>query len=295
MREADNGLIISENNAPKGGKVNKGTALILQSIVEELEEKNKTIERYAREAKIETALERVRSRTMAMHKSEELQLAANLLFTQIQSLGIPAWSCGYNIWEKGDKECTGWMSSEGLLQPSFKIPLRESQSFKRFVDSKDKGEIFYVEEIGGEALSAHYAFMLTLPDFAAIAEKHIKAGYSLPTFQINNVVNFKHGNLIFITSIPVPEAHDVFKRFAIVFEQTYTRFLDLQKAETQTREAQIEAALEKIRSKSLAMQHSDELEQVAASLFDRLVELGLSFDGVLIFLFDKEKEISTSG
>ena len=37
------------------------------------------------------------------------------------------------------------------------------------------------------------------------------------------------------------------------------------------------------------MHHSDELEQVVGSLFDRLVELGLSLDGALIFLFDKEK------
>src|SRR5262249_15684885 len=66
-------------------------------------------------------------------------------------------------------------------------------------------------------------------------------------------------------------------------------FLDLQRAEAQAREAQIEAALEKVRSRSLAMHHSEELEQVAVSLFDRLVELGLPIDGALIFLFDKVK------
>jgi hypothetical protein len=33
----------------------------------------------------------------------------------------------------------------------------------------------------------------------------------------------------------------VFRRFANRFEQAYTRFLDLQKAEAQAREAQIEA------------------------------------------------------
>ena len=45
-------------------------------------------------------------------------------------------------------------------------------------------------------------------------------------------------------------------RFAAVFEQTYTRFLDLQKAESQAREAQIEAALERVRSQSMGMQNS---------------------------------------
>jgi hypothetical protein len=51
----------------------------------------------------------------------------------------------------------------------------------------------------------------------------------------------------------VPEAHDIFKRFGKVFEQTYTRFLDLQKAEAQAREAKIEAALERVRSRSMSM------------------------------------------
>jgi hypothetical protein len=50
----------------------------------------------------------------------------------------------------------------------------------------------------------------------------------------------------------------IIRRFAFVFQQSYTRFLDLQKAEAQAREAQIEAALEKIRSRSLAMHKSND-------------------------------------
>ena len=46
-----------------------------------------------------------------------------------------------------------------------------------------------------------------------------------------------------------------------VFEQAYTRFLDLQKAEAQAREAQIEAALERVRSRSMSMQKSEELRK----------------------------------
>ena len=36
------------------------------------------------------------------------------------------------------------------------------------------------------------------------------------------------------------ELSQIFPRFAKVFEQTYTRFLDLQKAEAQAREAEIQ-------------------------------------------------------
>ena len=44
------------------------------------------------------------------------------------------------------------------------------------------------------------------------------------------------------------EENNTLMRFGKVFQQTYTRFLDLQKAEAQAREAQIEAALERVRS-----------------------------------------------
>ncbi|MBK7379014.1 MAG: hypothetical protein IPJ03_08415 [Ignavibacteriales bacterium] len=58
-------------------------------------------EAQAREAQIEAALERVRSRTMGMQKSDELKDAAILLFQQIKTLGVETGSCGFNIWEKG--------------------------------------------------------------------------------------------------------------------------------------------------------------------------------------------------
>src|SRR6056297_3365426 len=69
--------------------------------------------------------------------------------------------------------------------------------------------------------------------------------------------------------------HDIFKRFTSVFEQTYTRFLDLKRAEKQTREAQIENALEKVRSRSLAMQHPNELVEVAQLLREEMGALGV--------------------
>src|SRR6185312_14146576 len=65
-------------------------------------------------------------------------------------------------------------------------------------------------------------------------------------------------------------------RFGKVFQQTYTRFLDLQKAEAQVREAQIEAALERVRSRTMAMYKSSELADAAATVFHQLQSLGIS-------------------
>ncbi len=80
----------------------------------------------------------------------------------------------------------------------------------------------------------------------------------------------------------------ILKRFARVFEQTYTRFLDLQKAEAQAREAQIEAALERVRSSAMAMRMSEELNTIIAKVFSECVRLDMQLDRGVIMIFDPE-------
>src|SRR5213075_508256 len=113
----------------------------------------------------------------------------------------------------------------------------------------------------------------------------------LPETQIHHLANFSQGNLLFITLEPCPEFHDVFKRFRNVFEQTYTRFLDLQKAEAQAREAQIEAALERVRSRTMGMQKSHELLEAAALLYNELFKLGIPTLTSGYVLMDEEEKI----
>src|SRR4029079_5760208 len=76
-------------------------------------------EAQAREGQIQLALERVRARTMAMQRSDELPEAAKLLFQQVQSLGAPSWTAGYCIWDEDKKAITLSMSSiMGDIYPS---------------------------------------------------------------------------------------------------------------------------------------------------------------------------------
>ena len=232
-------------------------------------------EAQARESQIQLALERVRARTMAMQHSDELKDAAALLFQQAKSLGVPAYSCGYNIWGKNENEFTSWMSTQdgSDFNGVSNIPLTEDANFIRYVESKQKDESFFVLELRAERMQEHYQYLKTIPAFREWFDYAVKMGFDLPETQIHHLANFSHGNLLFITLDTCPEFHDVFKRFAAVFEQTYTRFLDLQRAEAQAQEAQIEASLEKVRSRSLAMHKSDELKEVVSILFEKLKEL----------------------
>ena len=80
---------------------------------------------------------------------------------------------------------------------------------------------------------------------------------------------------------------DVVKRFAKVFEQTYTRFLDLQNAEAQAREAEIELGLERVRARAMAMQKSDELAELVDTVFKELTKLDFALTWCIINIMDE--------
>ncbi|MCW3120027.1 MAG: hypothetical protein JWM28_4109 [Chitinophagaceae bacterium] len=231
-------------------------------------------EAQAREAKIEAALEKVRSRTMAMQRSEELGEVATLLFKQVGELGIKAWSTGFNIWKEGNTSYIDWMSSPlgGFLEP-YTLDLTTHSVFKEISEARKRGEDFFVSDIEGEQLVETYELLSSYGDKEQF-KKILESGFQFPTRQINHYVFGAQVSLLFITYKPCPEAWDVFKRFGKVFEQTYTRFLDLKRAEAQARESQIETALERVRSRSMAMQKSDELRDVIQVIYEQLVQLG---------------------
>ena len=249
-------------------------------------------ETQVREAEIELALERVRARTMAMQHSDELLDAATLLFQQIEFLGAPTWNCSFNIWDKDRKHATAWNGTkEGFGRP-FKSNSSESV-YLDFYKGGQNGEKLFIKEIGGKVLENHYKYMSTVPGVSETLAELKAAGVQLPTFQIFYIAYFAQGYLMFITYEPVPEFQEIFKRFAKVFEQTYTRFLDLQKAEAQAREAKIEAAVERVRAEAMAMHSTSDFEIVVKQLLQQIQHLNLEgFTGAQIILID-EKEFLT--
>ncbi|HRF25398.1 MAG TPA: hypothetical protein PLR98_14590, partial [Chitinophagaceae bacterium] len=91
------------------------------------------------------------------------------------------------------------------------------------------------------------------------------------------------------------EENNILIRFGNVFQQTYTRFLDLQKAEAQARDAQIEAALERVRAKAMAMHSTNELKEVVHELRKQMGLLGQKrLETCVIHLHDESEEFIQS-
>ncbi|MCA1802150.1 MAG: nuclear transport factor 2 family protein, partial [Rhodothermaceae bacterium] len=196
----------------------------------------KAAEHQHREAQIELALERVRARTMAMQHSDELADASRVLDEQVRALGIETWGCAFHIYADNADGDYEWFSSANGNLPFYKTP--REKFFLSFYEKGQRGETFHIEEFAGEDCKAHYDFLKTLPVAGDALKALEESGIPLPDYQIDHIAFFSHGYILFITYKPVPEAHEIFRRFARVFEQTYTRFIALQKLEAQALRAE---------------------------------------------------------
>ena len=91
------------------------------------------------------------------------------------------------------------------------------------------------------------------------------------------------------TGIPYAEdGNAILIRFGKVFQQTYTRFLDLQKAEEQAHEAEVQLALERVRARSLAMHQTNELMEVVNEVAQQLMKMKIDIDGGIFIVINEE-------
>ncbi len=229
----------------------------------------------AREAQIEAALERVRSRTMGMQKSEELKDVIRVVYEQFVHLKINVDHAGFVVdyTPKGDWHF--WIADEHDIPSKITHPYFESVWANQFNEAKEKGADFFATNLNFEEKNKFYNELLTYVPGLPEASKDFYL--SCPALAATTVL-FDNVSLYIENFSGIPytdEENKILMRFGKVFQQTYTRFLDLQKAEAQARESQIEASLERLRAKSMSMQQSDELHEVLTVLCEQFDILGI--------------------
>jgi hypothetical protein len=249
---------------------------------------------------------------MAMHVSKELKEVAkemrNQFTTRYQKNWKPApfiygishptqleaWAALRNPDNTGDiieSETRFDIKGIRILEESFQNYLAGKRDYVIISDAVRAKEFFKaIKKIDPKAY-----------DFLAKRTKNVKADGITAYWSVSD---FRGGSLVMVTINPPDEnSRTLLQRFAIVFG-LYQRFRDLQKAEAQAREAQIEAALEKVRSRTLAMQRSDELAETSAVLFQQLILLGIKPNRLYIAIMKdalpnessgRKKEMQNSG
>ncbi len=247
-------------------------------------------EAQAREAQIEVSLERVRSASMAMHSSDELQKVIRILTDQLTVLGFEFHSANF-ITNASMPDWEIWISSPGSnMPPKLFVPYFNHRLFNERNDAVTSGKDMLTAVLSAEEKNSFLNYFFEHSISKNTDEDRMKWVLNQPGMALTTVVtkSFSLSVINYYGKLYTESENEVIKRLAQVFEQSYTRFLDLQKAEAQARAAQIQLALERVRAKTMAMQNSDELGEVVAILFEELVKLDLILARCIIWIFEHD-------
>ena len=248
-------------------------------------------EAQTRESKIEAALERVRAKVMAMTSSKDLNDTSLVFGEQLKKLGID-WQFSY-FWlvDEAKGENTFW-----ITWPDYRTSLSvytTEEAEKYFNDcllSWRAGVKIHDNYVPPEAVKDWLDTYHRIAMDAGGRATEVMVPQTFPNGVYYYDAMMKYGSFgICVTGPATDEEKNIQCRFAIEFERAYTRFLDLQKAEAQAREAQIELGLERVRARAMAMQRSDELDALIGSVFTELTKLDVSLTRCIIMIYDGDR------
>jgi signal transduction histidine kinase len=233
-------------------------------------------EAQAREAEIEAALERVRSRATAMRSSDELQQIIKVVHDHITDIGIHTDHAGFILdYKNRDDMHIVLVDDQNEVPSEVFVPYFDCAHWNSFRDAISKGENHFTNDLDFDEKNRFYEQLLELlPGMPDETREFLLTcpGLSLATVLLDNVGLYIEN----FSARPYTEEETLtLLRFGTVFQQAYTRYLDLEKAEHRAREAQIEAAMERVRSRALAMTTSEELLDVIFKIHQEFLGLGL--------------------
>jgi hypothetical protein len=141
-------------------------------------------EAQAREAQIEAALERVRSRSMGMQKSEELLDVIQLVYEQFFQLNFNIQAANFFVDYKASNDFNMWLTTSVQKFPtSVHVPYFDHTIFKCFVEAKEKAKNFYTVNLTFEEKNEfHDHFFKNVPGASAEAKEFV---YKAPGYAVS--------------------------------------------------------------------------------------------------------------
>ena len=239
----------------------------------------------AKEARIETALERVRAVAMAMKQSDELVAVSEVMYKELTSLGFSNIRNAQIAIENDERQSfISYVHSDQEPHAIREAPYSSSSLLLKAKQELGTSGAFYETEYTGKELDDWRDWKKRTG--APLESRELTAA-SLRWYLYS--IGKGHIGISTFDEISAEQV-EIVKRFKNVFELSYRRFDDLQKAEAQAREAQIEAALERVRSRSMGMQKSEELKEVIQVVYEQFVHLNIHVEHTGFIMDYKERD-----
>ncbi len=231
-------------------------------------------EAQAREAQIEASLERVRAVAMGMNKPEDLLNICEESFREFKKLGF-----------------------DNIRNVIIHIPNDKLRYFMDYDFSDLTGGAITKIEFGSHpivdeylekirsAADAYFEVVINEDQLEGWKDFRNKSGQKddprldEATALYYYLFSIGIGDIGISTFKQIDESQiKILKRFRNVFDLAYRRYTDITLAESQAKEAKIEAALERVRSRSMGMQKSEELKEVIQVVYEQFVHLKINVD-----------------
>ena len=247
-----------------------------------------------RELQTEQALERVRSRIAAMQQSEELVAVGEAIRLALVELGLAVDLLGFNLIDA--TEMRTWWADEYIATVPLQEALETSAGQQRYdLWKKGTNRLVFRDR---DQHRRHYEQTLAAGMPQEVADRHLAR--SLETLGDAEghwilEVPFVHGTLAAAKAAAAAAAFTnseigLVERFTEVFALGYRRYAELEAAEQQAAQMQLERAVERVRAEAMAMRASDDLFKVVAVVHDELIDLGIDLGQCKIGYIDEEND-----
>ena len=256
-----------------------------KKLKKKLEKQAALVKTMKQNLEIESALERVRAVVMDMRGSEDLLEIAKSIYQELLALGFKQIrNAQIAIKKESRRTYLICEYSDFFATQIDDAPFDSSPIVKELYDQMAKSDdTLYQKEFSGKKLEEWRAWRKSV---GAKTDKRIDQAETIGFY----LYSFNKGHLGISTFNSISkEQLDTLKRFKQVFELSYRKYVDVARAEAQTRQAQIELGLERVRAKAMAMQKSADLGSAIAIVFEELDKLKLEVFRVGIGILNKEK------
>ena len=264
-----------KNDAPQ-----KGSREDLISSLAEVRERLQVAEHHL---KVEESLAKIRARTMTMRTSEDMAEVIALVFQELQSLGFDNQTCALAIIDEDTHDSRVWRISElsSSVGESYFVPAFDHPIYKNIIRGWQDQSSFIVADLQDEILTSYYNYLFTHSEYSKIPEERRQEILNTPHI-VWTMVFMKHGSLAVVDYGLTARALDesriaILRKVAQTFDITYTRFLDLQKAEKRAEEALHKASVTRIRAEIISMDSISDLERISTILWTELTSFKVPF------------------
>src|SRR6187431_1711356 len=153
----------------------------------ELTELNEKIEKANEESQIQLALERVRARTMAMQKSDELREVVAVLYEQLQQLNFDSKACNIIIIDKESGSAKYWVSgfSQEIFPESYNVPYLDHPYQDMLLKPWKQGDKYVVYEYTGKMKQSFDEIFFTHTEFRNVPEEAKKIMIGLESVKLS--------------------------------------------------------------------------------------------------------------